>query len=179
MNQFTGHSEQLSVINKQLKGNYFSLSGFIRVVLRMEKRILASSSASLNKLSNAFSLINSVSLRRFNQYFVSRDSLYAIEIFAEKSAFEIAPFASEIFAPTLVPLLSNCLERINSFLSLLRNWYTFTTLTANKYAFSYKLFFIFLPYKFSSKTNLIRKPYKSENNHCLLFTENCPLICFI
>ncbi len=163
MNQFIVHSEQLSVIINQFKVNYFSLLGFIRVVLRMEKRILAISSASLNKLSNAFSLINAVSLRRFNQYFVSRDSLYAIEI----------------FAPTLVPLLSNCLERINSFLSLLRNWYTFTTLTANKYALSYKLFFIFLPYKFSSKTDLIRKPYKNEINHCLPFTENCPQSCFI
>jgi len=43
-----------------------------------------------------------------------------MEILAEKSALEIAPFASEIFAPIEVPLLINCFDKINSFFSLVK-----------------------------------------------------------
>jgi hypothetical protein len=57
-----------------------------------------------------------VSFKSESQYFVSRLSLYAIEILLEKSAVEIAPFASEIFAQIEVPLLRNCFDSIYSFL---------------------------------------------------------------
>ena len=52
-------------------------------------------------------------------FVVSKHSLYAMEILAEKSALQIAPLASAIFAPMLVPLFSNCLDRTNSFFFLL------------------------------------------------------------
>ena len=171
------NSEQLSVIIS------YSLR-CIRVVLSIEKRIFANSSASLNKLSKLFSLKKSVSLSKESQYFVSRHSLYDIDILEEKSAFEIAPLASDIFAPTLVPLLNNCFESINSFLSLLRNWYAFTILTANKYALSYRLLFKITSFSslvidFVSNKDLRDSPYKKDSVHCLLFTENCPQSCFI
>ncbi|MEQ8524916.1 MAG: hypothetical protein RIB15_09515 [Gracilimonas sp.] len=55
-------------------------------------------------LSYIFPSIKWVSLRRESQYLVSKHSLYDMDSFAEKSALEIPPFASAIFAPMLVPL---------------------------------------------------------------------------
>ena len=104
---------------------------FIRVDFNIENNILPISSASRKILSNVLASINEVSLSNDSQYFVSRHSLYAIDILFEKSAFEMAPFASEIFAPIDVPHLTNYFDIINSFFSLLRNWYALTIRMAN------------------------------------------------
>ncbi len=92
----------------------------MRVFLSMVNKILASSSASPCMLLYIVSSINSVSFKSDNQYLVSRHSLYEIESLDENSALEIAPLASAILAPILVPLLSSCLERINSCFSELK-----------------------------------------------------------
>lgn len=65
--------------------------------------------------------MKSVSFNNDIQNFVSSDSLYDIEIFEEKSALEIPPFASAMLAPILVPLFSNCLDKTYSRFSLQRN----------------------------------------------------------
>jgi hypothetical protein len=91
------------------------------VALRIEYKILDSSSASSCMLWKILELIKSVSWSKFSQYLVSNDSLYAMEIFEEKSAFEIAPFVSATLAPMLVPLFKNYLDSINSRFSLLKN----------------------------------------------------------
>ncbi len=163
-----------SVNSKQLATNRTYLNLLIRVVFRIENRILASSSASWNMLSNVFSSIKSVSLSKESQYLASRHSLYEIEIFTEKSALDIAPFASEIFAPILVPRLNYCFESTNSLFSLLRNWYPLTILIANRYALSYKLFSIptdLLFWVSSVSENLSKPtPYKKEFETCSLLT---------
>src|SRR6056297_2199161 len=92
----------------------------MRVFLRIVNIIFASSSASLNKLSYCSTLMKSVSFNNDIQNLVSRHSLYEIEIFEEKSAFEIPPLASAIFAPILVPHFNNCLDKTNSRFSLHR-----------------------------------------------------------
>lgn len=84
-----------------------------------------------------------VSLSKHSQYFVSRHSLYAIEILAEKSETDMAPLASAIFAPIDVPERNTCLDITNSRFSLLKYWYNLTMRIENEYAFSYKLLSIF------------------------------------
>src|SRR5208283_5478215 len=111
-----------------MKNSYVECD-FRRVVLNIEKRIFESSSASLWSEKRALSVINSVSFRRDNQYFVSSDSLYAIEILEEKSDGDIAPLASEMFAPIEVPLQTNCLERTNSLFSSIKYRCSFTVRT--------------------------------------------------
>ncbi len=163
--------------------NYFEL--FIRVFFRTVKRIFAISSASVYKLTNVFESIYPVSFNNDNQYFDSRHSLYEIDNFAEKSAIEIPPFASDIFAPILVPDLKSCFERMYSLFSSERNLYALTILIANAYALSYKLLFGSIT-KFSNchlKCKTINKssPYINDENY-LLITANCNLktdqICF-
>ncbi len=105
----------------------------------MANIILDSSSASRCKLSNISIVIKSVSLSRFNQYFNSKDSLYAIEIFAEKSAVEIAPLASATFAPIEVPQRKNCFDKTYSFLLFTKYLYALTMRIERAKAFGYNI----------------------------------------
>ena len=84
-----------------------------------------------------------VSFKIESQYSVSLASFNAIFNLLVKSAFEGASCASAIFAPIEVPLLKICLPSINSFFSLIKNWYSLTILIENLYDFSFnKLDFI-------------------------------------
>ena len=86
------------------------------MVLSIENMIFESSSAStINFLAISFETYSG-SFSRDNQYFTSRLSFYAMDILAEKSAFEIAPFASDTLAPIEVPERKSCLDKTYSFL---------------------------------------------------------------
>ena len=67
---------------------------------------------------------------RLIQYLVSAVSFSAMFIFETKSGLLCACLASATFAPILVPLRSNCLERIYSFFCCVRYLYQFTIRTA-------------------------------------------------
>ena len=68
----------------------------------------------------------SVAFKSLIQYFVSDASLNAMLIFETKSDLLCACSASATFAPMLVPLRSNCFERIFSFFPSVRYLYRLT-----------------------------------------------------
>jgi len=125
--------------------NPFQSILLILVDFKMENIILDNSSAFSSKSVVILSAKYSESWSNLNQYLVSKLSLYAIEILEEKSAVEIAPFASAILAPIEVPERSNCLESTYSFFSVCNILETCTISNARAYDFSAKgLFFLFI-----------------------------------
>jgi hypothetical protein len=102
--------------NEKLKiENY--LGRLCLVVFTMLTRILTNSSALGKVDSNSESVMYSLSFNNLSQYNVSLASFSEMFILFKKSAVLCACSASHTSAPTAVPLLYNCLDRINSFFS--------------------------------------------------------------
>ena len=108
-------------------------------VLVIEIRSFSISSLSLYIESNSSFDRYDALLSSRNQYRDSLHSFSAIYILALKSSLLIPNSASAIFAPILVPLLSNCFERTYSrFCSLVViYWYNFMMRSANSSLFSW------------------------------------------
>ena len=115
-----------------------------RLVLTMDVSSLISSVHSATMLVNSFSVKKPVSYNNSSQYSDSLASLSEIFIFAEKSALLCPLIASFTFAPMLVPHLSNCFDKTNSFLLSDKYWYSLTTLTANALLFIWTTFSLIL-----------------------------------